>query len=536
MKFSLSERPARALRAGLLAFLLALFAAFAPLAQAQPGGLSDTETQLSQAREKLDAIRKALDSHRASDEDLVQWRTDVQQVQGKADALTETLTPRVADIAARLAQLGPVPTDTKEARDVAEQRAQLEKVNANIQSQMKLAKLLSVDAAQIGERLLAERRTLFQAQLGERHRTFFSHNFRSELARDLPNDLAHFNELGEELGNGMGQTPGGVWALLAVGLIAVLAARYGIRRLLLHIASTRVPSGRLRRSAFAAAQVAVATATPGLIAYLAHLGLNWSGTLSEATESLLSGLVGIICLAGYVGGLGHALMSPRRASWRLLPLPDEVALGLRRLPGTLATLAVIVWLTQQLPAVLDISLVTTMAMTSLAAVALGIAMAWGLSRGEHLRRKAQVDPETGHVVHRSFWVATLSTLAWLALIVGILGILIGYAALGTFIITQELWLLIVACSAYLLALLLDDGFMTLLAGKKPEHPTTQSRLRHQAAQLGVQNVILRPRFGEAQLVCGVAPLDSGIGAGVPVQPGLQRLHAGEQRRDRRGQP
>lgn len=477
---------AQRLRVGLLICFLAVFAGLGTTGwAAQPNSTpAEIDTQLTQAREKLETIRKGLDNH-PSDDALAQWGTDVLQLQSKADALAEALAPRLADITARLNQLGPVPTGTatKEPRDVADQRAQLVKSNSALDSQLKLAKLLSVEATQLAERVSTERRTQFQAQMGERHRTFFSKNYRAELWRDLPGDWQRFGELGSELAASASQTPSRIWILISLGIIAVLGARFGIRRLLLHVTSTRVPSGRLRRSVFAVALTLVAIATPGLIAQLLHLGLNWSATLSDVDEVLISELVYIICLAGYIGGLGHALMSPKRPSWRLLPLPDNVALGLRWLPGTLAVLAVIVWLAKQLPAALDISLNTTIAMTSLSAIALGVALAWGLMRGERLRRKSQSESETDQIEHRPFWVEVLSTLTWLALITSVAGVLIGYATLGTFIVTQGFWLLIVVTSAYLLSLLVNDGFMTLLAGKKPEHPTPQSRLRHQAAVL-----------------------------------------------------
>ncbi len=307
---SFIHHPGRRLRAGLLACFFAFFAVLGgATAWAQPNGnpSDTTDAQLTQTREKLDTIRKGLENQ-PSDEALAQWGADVLQLQSKADALAEALTPRLADIAARLNQLGPVPAGTKEPRDVADQRAQLVKANSAVDSQLKLAKLLSVEAAQLTERVSTERRTQFQAQMGERHRTIFSSTYRAELRRDLPADLQHFGELGGELAASAGQTPGIVWFLVVVGIAAIVAARYGIRRLLLHVASTRVPSGRLRRSVFAAAMVLVAVATPGLIAQLLHWGLNWNDTLPDADEELAGALVGIICLAGYIGGLGHALM------------------------------------------------------------------------------------------------------------------------------------------------------------------------------------------------------------------------------------
>jgi small-conductance mechanosensitive channel len=503
---------------------LCLAALCAGTAAAAPPSVdaADADAKLDQARVRIDSIRKALDG-KPADTELVQWRTTALKLQSEADTLTEVLAPRLDDITARLDQLGPVPAGAKEPRDVADLRAQLEKASRDAGTQLKLAKLLSVDAAQTAERISAMRRALFQARMGERRGTIFSPAFWAELHTEAPRDLRRLGELASELKASASQTPGWIWTLLAVGLAALLAAHLGIRRLLLRITSTRVPPGRLRRSFLATVLALLGVATPGLIALLARLGLNWTGALTDETDTMLGGLVGMVCLAGYVNGLGHALLAVRRPSWRLLSLPDAVARGLRWLPATLAVLAVAVWLAHELPTLLDISLVMTITLNSLTAMALGVAMAGALTRGERLRRRALADEESGRAPPRAFWVAALSTTAWLALIVAVLATLIGYAAFGSFVVTQGLWLLVVAASAYLLSMLIEDGFTTLLAQHLPEKPTPQSRLRQQAA------VLLAGAGRVAVLLAAIALLANPLGDGPgDLLRGLDQLRHGVQ--------
>lgn len=484
MSFPIPGRPGRAARGWLLYCCFALLALLAGAAvHAQQDTVADADAKLTKARERIDDIRKRLDDGKAGDADLVQWRADALQMQADADGLAESLAPRLADVTTRLNQLGPVPPDVKEAADVAEQRRQLERDKGSVDAQLKLAKLLSVDAAQMAERISAQRRTLFQAELGERRGTFLSPAFWAELRTELPRDLRRFGELADELQSGMRQTPPSVWMALAAALAVVLAARRAIGRLLLRVTSTRVPPGRLRRSFLAAALVLLGVATPGVIAELTNVGLAWSGTLPQGTEALLSDMVGMVCLAGYVAGLGYALISASRPSWRLLSMPDEVAQGLRWLPITLAVLATAVWLARRLPAQLNISLTTTIALNSLAAAALGVAMAGALLHGERLRRRAKYIAEEDRVPSRPFWIATVANAAWVALSAGVLALLVGYAAFGTFVITQGLWVLVVAASAYLISLLLEDGVTTVVAGRHREDKPQQPLLREQAAVL-----------------------------------------------------
>ena len=536
-------------RGWMLCWLLALAALMAMgAAYAQPDNtVADADAKLSQARERIDAIRKGLDG-KPADSDLDQWRGDVQQVQSQADALADALAPRLADVAARLNQLGPVPEEAKEAPDVAEQRRQLEKSNSSIDAQVKLARLLSVEASQTGERISAMRRTQFQERLGERRGTFLSGSFWSDLRNEAPRDLRRVGDLGRDLLASMRETPAWAWVALAIMLGALLAIRRWLRDLLLRLTSTRVPPGRLRRSFLAATLALLGTAVPGAVAGLISIGLTWSGSLDDDIRGLLGDMVGIVCLAGYIAGLGYALLSASRPSWRLLPLPDAVAEGLRWLPGSLALLTVATWLSQRLPALLNISLTTTIALNSLTALALGGVLAAALLRGERRRRAAAIaqaaasadaGAEAGQPAPpRPFWVGIIVNLAWLALTVSLGGILIGYAALGTFMVGQGLWVLIVVSSAYLLSVLLEDGFTTLLAGRYADEKTPQSQLRQQAAVLlsgasrisvlMVAAVLLASPFGEGptELVHRLDLLHRGLQIGeIQLKPGslLQAL-------------
>ncbi|WP_260986387.1 DUF3772 domain-containing protein [Bordetella genomosp. 13] len=536
------------LRGWMLCCLLALAALVSGGAvQAQPDNAADADTKLSQARERIDAIRKGLDG-KPADADLDKWRGDVQQVQSQADALADALAPRLADVTARLSQLGPVPEDVKEAPDVAEQRRQLEKSNSSIDAQVKLARLLSVEASQTGERISAMRRTQFQERLGERRGTFLSGRFWGELRNETPRDLRRVGDLGRDLLAGMAQTPAWAWVALAALLAVLLAIRRWLRELLLKLTSTRVPPGRLRRSFLAAALALLGAAVPAAVAGLISVGLTWSGSLDDDIQSLLGDMVGIVGLAGYIAGLGYALLSASRPSWRLLPLPDNVAEGLRWLPGSLAILAVAMWLSQRLPGLLNISLTSTIALNSLAALVLGGVLAAALMRGERLRRAAAIAAATASAdtsadagqpaPPRPFWMGIVVNLVWLALIVSLGSILIGYAAFGTFMVGQGLWALIVVSSAYLASVLLEDGFTTVLAGRHVDEKTPQSQLRQQAAVLLsgasritvllVAVVLLASPFGEGptELMHRLGLLHRGLQIGeIQLRPGslLQAL-------------
>ena len=90
---------------------------------------------------------------------------------------------------ARLNELGAPPEGSKEAPDVAAQRLSLETSRRGLDAQIKLAKLLSVDAGQTAEQVSAQLRTQFKARLGERRDAFLSGQFWNEFKGEIPRDL-----------------------------------------------------------------------------------------------------------------------------------------------------------------------------------------------------------------------------------------------------------------------------------------------------------------------------------------------------------
>jgi len=161
--------------AALLAALLLVFC-FLPAFAAPPAAPADTEAVLGAARKQIDEIRKRVPDE-TDDAVLLKQRGEALDIQSKADAATEALTPQLASVTARLSELGTPPDGAKEAPDVAAQRAQLEKNSRALDAQIKLARLLSVDAGQTAEQISAQRRKQFQARLGERRDSFLSGQF-----------------------------------------------------------------------------------------------------------------------------------------------------------------------------------------------------------------------------------------------------------------------------------------------------------------------------------------------------------------------
>ncbi len=528
---------ARLLRAPGLAALLAavlLVFCFLPAFAAPPAAPADTEAVLAAARKQIDDIRKRV-ADETDDAVLLKQRGEALDIQSKADAAAEALAPQLTSVTARLSELGTPPDGAKEAPDVAAQRAQLDKNSRALDAQIKLARLLSVDAGQTAEQISAQRRKQFQARLGERRDSFLSGQFWTEFRDEFPRDLGRLEALRDDLATAVGQTPKWGWLLLAAVTALAIALRIWVGRYILRLTATRVPPGRLRRSFLAVALVVLSVATPGVIALLIQTGLDWKSQLSDSTSSLLINLVATVCFGGYVSGLGYALLSTNRPSWRLPPVSDLVANRLRWLPGVLGVLVVMIWLAERLPVLLDASLTTTITLTGIVAV-LSMAMLGAvLAISRRLQRQVLQESETT----TPLWVSLFLAAIWTVLIVSLASLLAGYVAFGSFLVKQVLWVLIVLASAYLASTLIEDGFSTLLGTSHRDSSEGEGpSMRDQAAVLlsGIGRVaiallaiilVLAP-FGEApmDLVQRFDQLRKGLAIGeAQIRPGavLQAL-------------
>ncbi|MFM9900444.1 MAG: DUF3772 domain-containing protein [Polaromonas sp.] len=501
---------------------------------------------LAQARSQLDGIQKALiDSagEAANSDKLSGWRATALAAKAVGESAATDLAPGLADVQARLAQLGTLTAGAKEMPDVAAERAELQKSSSALDAQIKLARLLAVDAEQTVAQVATRRRQQFQAQLGERTSSILGTQFWSEVSEDLPRDAGRLATVLREAATLEAAAPAWVLASLLVLLGAVAGLRVGVGRWLMALTATQVPPSRLRRSLHAVTVVLLSVTT----AALATAALGWpllgaspaAGLLASALPLMFGG----VCFGAYISGLGKALLCPTQPSWRLTSVPDAVARGLRWFPLQMGVLIAAVWVTEGLASLLNISLASTVALNCITSLAMGLSMAMAIMRGESLRREAERDPDHP-APPRAMWLMLLVSAGWLVLAGSLVALLAGYVAFGSFVIRQVTWALTVLGSAYLLMALVEDSITTLLA---PSPPTTAGstsdepqgyRLGEQAAVLlsGLSRLVisliafmlLLAPFGEgpAELFRRTDQLQSGLNIGqVHILPGavLQAL-------------
>lgn len=422
---------------------------------------------LDAARSLVDKVQKRIGDQAAalpSDAELQEMRAAVQDVQSKAESLAATIDPQLASVRARLAELG-APPESAETRDVHAQRTQLEKNQATLDSQLKLARLLVVESGQLAEQIIKLRRSRFQAQLGERSSSPLAPAFWADLAYDWPRDATRLSSLADDLMAFWQAIPGWSVAAMALATFVVFGMRAWVRRRLVHIAATHVAPGRLRRSLHAVTVVLLAVAAPTLIAWAwraISLGSVPDDAASDTVRTLLYWMVGAVAFGGLVTGVSRALLQPTHASWRLLFIPDEVASALRWMPSTMGVLIVVCWMMVTVAILTNLGLAASVAVDCSVTLVLSVALFMALMQGRRARKRWARASEEGVGQLLPFWWTGLLAIVWIFLVVGMVATFAGFVPLGSFLIRQLIWSILILSIAYLLAVLVKDACNVLL--------------------------------------------------------------------------
>lgn len=457
----------------------------APMASAATAAASRTNgdkpplPSVDELRKQLDAVPLQL----GEDDDGRKLLGDTNAVGEAADQVIKRRTEDLADIDSRLAGLGPAPEKgaAPDAPDVAGQRASLGKQRATIDAEVKLARLISVDAEQRGTELIRQRREQFQASLTARVESPLSRAFWRNLRNALPSDTARLRTLKNELHalTATAMEPGHRGSFLASLIAALLLAVTGTwlaERLLVRLVPARLPAGRLRRSLLAATSVVVYVLLAGTAAQLAWSGLEVNDNFSRALKELAPDTVRLAAFAAFVVGLGHALLSRKRSSWRLPDISDDMAKRLSPYPWWLALVVSLGGLVTKVNSIVGASLAAEVTVHVVLALLISLLVAMALRHTRATPPEAQALPAPGEnhgenniPIHtpseRPVWVGLVIVCAGITLTASVVLLAFGYVALAGTLARQMVWTGVVFATTYLLFQLADDLCDALLSSK-----------------------------------------------------------------------
>ncbi|MFL9670303.1 DUF3772 domain-containing protein [Variovorax sp. AB1(2024)] len=440
-------------------------------AMAQPDSSNNSGTATAVAPTPTVAELRAqfnkLSAAAETDDDARKLLAQINDIGTQADKFVAARTGELADLNARLGELGNPPgAGATEDPDITRQRARLTKERNALDADIRLARLLSVDVRQRGTDLVTQRRELFEAQLTERAASPLTGRFWTDLQDAWPDDLERLRTMGSALSAGFDQAlaPASLTLVIATLIGALLLAWLGVwaaERLLTRLATRMLPAGRLRRSLLVIGIVGshvllVAVAAHGFVEVLkAHA--TWDPLARKALQSSAQALT----FMAFVIGLGRALLATARPSWRLPPIPDATASKLAALPWLVALVAALAWTPAEVNALVDASFAAVVATHVLTALILTALVGTVIYRLKALRADA---PAAG-LPERPMWVGLLVALIGALMIAIWVLVGLGYVALGSFLASQLTWTGIVAAAFYVLFKFADDVFMAIASSR-----------------------------------------------------------------------
>lgn len=447
----------------------ALFLALGLSAQLSYADEIDSAKLFDEGRKQVVEMRAQVLTGELDAAKLQEYRDNAGSIAGQANALIADRAPKLEAIDARIAELGEAPAkgSPAEASDITAQRKALNKTRTDLDAELKRAKLLVADGQQLAGEVAEARRNLFQAQLTQRTSSPLFAPFWGEVGAASDRDLTRLRALQSAVGDSLtaafsAENRTTSLTGLVFGILLVVFGRWVSERIWLRITADRMPQGRLRRSALAFAIIVISTILPGLGAQVIYLGLNWNGVFIEPFGSLARVLVNMIYFGGLIIGLGRALLSAGRPSWRLAPISDQVAAKLRPFPLVCAVIFVIGFMLTRVNGVIGTSLSATIAASFIVSILYCLLLATILISLRAARRGAA---EETHTEPRSAWVNVLIALTGVGVLISLICAVSGYVALALFIVRQMIWTAIVFGLYYIITSLFEDLCATVLNSK-----------------------------------------------------------------------
>lgn len=453
--------PQRLLVAAFLVLLLHL--GLFQLASAQTTEKTDYVTAITTAADELRGVNADLTDDLAEDE-RKQLRTRITGARGSAVDALETMEEELALVAEREAQLGPKPDITAEPPDILAERQALTQRRGMLEAAIKRGKLVVVEAEQLSDKLKADRTEQITNEIAQRTLSPLVPRFWIDFSKTAGGDLARLGRL-IAAGNNSAYAglAGGWWMAMAGFLTAIVLAGPG--RLVARAAGQKyliriTPPNRLRRSGYALWRIVTETLLSFAAAGALVAALRWAGIIHPRWEPIATAFVNGVAISSFITSLAGALLMRKQASWRLLPVGDQVAGDLRMWTWLLAALSLIYALLDAVSIAMSASS-PAMALMHIAMVAGQIIFFTGiLLTLARLRLAAKASDN----LPRYTSLALLTVIAWMVVIIGTLAVLTGYVAFSLFLVRLVAWLAIVCATVYVAWLFVDDMSTNIFCG------------------------------------------------------------------------
>lgn len=289
-------------------------------------------TQIATWTSQLDAIEKQIGAGTLAENELPDIRREIDATLNAARALAEIANAALADKRQLLDALGPPPADesTKEAPEVARQRASLNSEIADLDGRAKRAQVIATRAESMLGIIVEMSRQQLAARILGRETSPFSIELWREGLPETIEALANIADTPRQWWESEG-TPEKVAAAWPTVLLVIAFATimgWPIRHWLLRKGGPRMdikapPYGRRVLAATAAGLASCAI--PVLAIASIYGSLEGHGLLFGGIEELARGLAVGLSLYFVIAGFSHVALQPHLPQWRVARLSEDSA-------------------------------------------------------------------------------------------------------------------------------------------------------------------------------------------------------------------
>lgn len=448
-----------------LAFVLLAGPSLAQQPQARPVDqqtLAPTPlSTLDPSRLALDQIEQSIGREGMTDAGLVQARTSLEPVRDDLRAATEGFEQRLADVDARRKQLGDPPAAGAPLEDpaIAAERARLNQRHGEIDAAIKQARLLSLRADDLADRITDKRRSIFTRELFGRSSSALDPAFWLQVAGKIPETVHGVAFLARSWW-GFARDSGGHGSIAAA--LATLIVLASVVFVLSRWAKGGVPVPHLSGTRFAQAFMAlitllrIAVTMPALIGGV-FLILDGFGLMPARIMEIGFGLIAATAIASFGRGVGVGLFAPDAPDRRLLPMSDGTARLLAwHLTSAARILGTIIFINIVLGA-----LAASVSLTVATGIILAATIAALLS---HFLFRIGRDAEDSDDVSGAQW---LRGAGWLLVAAIATSLVTGFIGLAAFLAGRFLVALGVIGALYICLVVTDTLFTEILTANTP---------------------------------------------------------------------
>ncbi|KQZ19194.1 mechanosensitive ion channel protein [Mesorhizobium sp. Root552] len=302
--------------------------------------IAEQQKALDTLTRKADGLEKQIDLDREDDAKLVEIRLGLEDVSREALHSALTFRPRLAEINARLEQLGAPPADGQPAEPdiVKNERSELAAEKAQINGVLAAAQNLSLRSSGIIDRIALMRSELFRSLLTKRYQ--LTDALSGEVISDANQEFRNFvSSLSSWISFAFKFKFQAVVVATFLALIAAAVLLIGGRRLfgrLIEADPAADEPSYLSRLSVAFWSTLLPTAAMGVFFAATYFFFNSSNVLRGDIGVFLSAAMLILTTVFLVNRLANAALAPGLPNWRLIPVESGSARWLVHLATAMA--------------------------------------------------------------------------------------------------------------------------------------------------------------------------------------------------------